>query len=368
MIVSVVNPVFQTWIFSALIFLAIFLSLRSKKNSLSFSPEVSASLKGFAILAVVLSHVGYFLVLDHKFLYPLSTFAGVGVNLFLFLSGYGLTMSSLKKQKSLLATYYYRLSKLMLPLWIVLILLFGADYLFLHHSFSWGYIAQSFLGFFPTADLYADINSPLWYITLTLFYYFILPLVFLKKRPWISAVIIYVISFLIVRENFPILSSITRMYKIHLLAFPLGMIVANFFMKADYWNAIYQKVSLRLRYPIYYFFIILFFTLAYYFSVNAYIGEGKKEEWASVAVVLAVSALFILFQKESRFLQLLGNYSYEIYLLHWPLLYHYDFLFKFLPAGLAMALYIPFLLGLSYLLRQIVVGLTKIKEKLVSVF
>ena len=345
---------------------AILLSLRAKNYPSLFPPAVSAQLKGFAILAVVLSHVGYFLVSDHRFLYPLSTFAGVGVNLFLFLSGYGLVMSSLKNKKSLLATYFYRLKKLFVPLWLSLGLFFIADYLLLNNQYSIGYIIRSFLGFFPQADLYHDINSPLWYITITLFYYFIFPLVFYKKRLWISALIIYLLSYFITHINLSVLAPIVHMYKIHLLAFPLGMLVANGFMYPDFWKNFVNRFSQTYRVLGKIFLIILALIAVVYFSVNSYIGSGSKEEWASVLVVLGVVFLTIIFKKESKFLGLLGDYSYEIYLLHWPLLYRYDLFFKILPAGLALVCYIPFLLFLAYLLRRFIEFLESPKPQTIS--
>lgn len=362
MIVSVANPILQTWIFSIFLFLAILISLRAKNYSSLFPPAVSSELKGFAILAVVLSHVGYFLVSDHRFLYPLSTFAGVGVNLFLMLSGYGLVMSSFKNKKTLFGSYCHRFRKLLIPLWITLALFFFADYLFLDRQYSFVYIIHSFLGFFPQADLYNDINSPLWYITPVVFYYLIFPLVFYKKRPWLSAVLIYFASYFITHINFAPIALIVHMYKIHLLAFPIGMLVANGFAYPDFWQKIKNKLSNHNYTVLKVISVILALVTAIYFSVNAYIGVGSKEEWASVAVVLALVFLFIILPKESKFLHLLGDYSYEIYLLHWPLLYRYDLFFKFLPAGLAMVVYIPFLLGLAYLLRRVAVVFDKDKK------
>ena len=92
--IEVTSPVTQTQIFALIFCLALFLSARRKKEILSFSKETTQDLKGFAILAVILSHIGYFLSTDDKFLFPFSILAGVGVNLFLFLSGFGLTVSS----------------------------------------------------------------------------------------------------------------------------------------------------------------------------------------------------------------------------------------------------------------------------------
>ncbi len=106
MMVSINNPIQATWIFISIFLLALLISIKSQKannadNNKGFFPiTLTQELKGLAILAVVFSHIGYFLVYQHEFLFPLTILAGVGVNIFLFLSGLGLTISALKKDLS----------------------------------------------------------------------------------------------------------------------------------------------------------------------------------------------------------------------------------------------------------------------------
>jgi peptidoglycan/LPS O-acetylase OafA/YrhL len=309
-------------------------------------------LKGLAILTVIFAHIGFYLVNNHTFLYPLSTVSGVGVNIFLFLSGFGLVMSSLKRQESLGATYKHRFLKLLIPFWLTLGLTFLADYFLLGRNYGWPYIIQSLLGFFNHADLYADVNSPLWYITITIFYYLLFPLLFYRKRPWLSAIAIFGISFLILLINPAPIASISYMYSLHLLAFPLGMILANLFVKADFWKKLFQRVEPRFWQRLYWPAILIFLAIALYFMTDSHVGEGFKEELASLAIVSALLALFIIKKKENGFLYVIGLYSYEIYLIHWPLMYRYDFLFRFLPVWLALALYIPILIGLGWLIQK----------------
>ena len=60
--------------------------------------------------------------------------------------------------------------------------------------------------------------------------------------------------------------------------------------------------------------------------------------------------MFFIFKKTKfRFLELVGIYSFEIYLLHWPLIGRYDVLYRYLPAWLATFLYLPVLLVLAWL-------------------
>jgi peptidoglycan/LPS O-acetylase OafA/YrhL len=234
------DPVGATWIFSSILMIAFLISLKRRSESGFFPVSLTQELKGFAILAIILSHVGYFLSSDHRFLYPLSILAGVGVNLFLFLSGYGLTFAALRKKISTLEFYKRRLIKLFIPFWMVLAVFLLLDFLFLKIGYSWSYIFRSFAGFFPSADLIKDINSPFWYFSLILFYYLIFPVLFMKKRPWLSAVFVYGIAYLIVQEKFEIFKDVAKLYEVHILAFPLGMIFGWLF---------YERISFDFLLP-----------------------------------------------------------------------------------------------------------------------
>jgi peptidoglycan/LPS O-acetylase OafA/YrhL len=94
--IEIINASTQNIIFITLFLAVLLRSVKKIQTNHSFTPSTTEELKGIGILAVVFSHIGYFLVNDHRFLFPLSTIAGVGVNLFLFLSGMGLTFSSIK--------------------------------------------------------------------------------------------------------------------------------------------------------------------------------------------------------------------------------------------------------------------------------
>ncbi|KKR32639.1 MAG: hypothetical protein UT64_C0027G0010 [Candidatus Falkowbacteria bacterium GW2011_GWF2_39_8] len=361
MTISINNPLLATYIFEIIFVVALLISIRRREGNDFFPASVTQELKGLAILAVVFSHIGYFLVTDHRFLYPISTVAGVGVNLFLFLSGYGLMISSLKKQYSVWQFYRHRLLKLFIPFWLALIVFFLLDSLFLKINYSWNYIGEALLGLFTHADLYQDVNSPLWYFTLILFYYLVFPLVFLRKYPWLSAGIIYLITYFILDINPDRLIYVVHLYKIHLIAFPLGMFIAGLASQkkiSAYLELGKNKIANANR--------KIFKTIFYYFSLAVLIilvgytlyfpGIGQEpltEELTSIAAVLALILIFSMKKFDIKLLYWFGFYSYEIYLFHWPLLYRYDLFFKFLPAWFALVIYLAFFLALGWGLRKI---------------
>ena len=335
-------------------------TFRKKRDHVpsSFTQE----LKGFAILTIIFGHIGYFLSSNQQFLFPFSIMMGVGVNLFLFLSGYGITSSQITKDESKIQFYKRRLLKLFVPFWTILAILISSSYLFLGKTYSFGFLVQSFLGIFTDANIFTGINSPFWYFTFIVFCYLIFPLVFNKKRPWVSAILLYGITLLIVKINPLALSGVIGLYKVHLLAFPLGILTAWFIQTKDYslehFTQTYKKYSSYL-YPT---IISILFLCIGYFSIHSGVGQSiTSEESRSLLVVGALLVLFLIKKRESKLLSLFGLYSYEIYLFHWPLLYYYDFLYKYMPAWIATIIYLIIfvLLGILFQKISVKIGMSK---------
>lgn len=357
MTVLINNAILANNIFYAILIIVLLVSIRPRRDNEIFPVSISQELKGLAILTIVFVHIAYALVDDSRFLLPLSNMSGLGVNLFLFLSGYGLVFSSLRRDSSVLQFYKYRLLKLYTPFWLTIAVFFLLDIVFLKINYSWTYIVQSFLGFFNHANLYTDINSPLWYFTLIIFYYLIFPWLFIKKAPWLSALLIYIGSFIVISLQPSFLNNVLHLYRLHLIAFPLGMILAAILSK----EAISSKLSGALqllrtkKYPIVYWFLSILLLVLFIYSV-VYSGVGGKpavEEMTSIISILLLSSIFIFKRFEIKALYWLGVFSYEIYLLHWPIMYRYDFLFKYLPIWLALPLYFLIFMGLGWLMQKL---------------
>lgn len=370
MIILISNPISQNYIFFAILLLALILSFRKRQDQEFFPIAISQELKGLAVLSVIFAHIAYALVSDNRFLDPLSTMAGVGVNLFLLLSGYGLIVSALKKPSSIWQFYKHRLTKLYIPFWVCLIVFFALDFWLLNINYGWGYMIQAFLGFFSRANLYLDVNSPFWYFTWIVMYYLIFPWFLIKKAPWLSAILIYGFTFLIIKSEPHILNQVIHLFRVHLLAFPLGVLLGWFFNQSNLYLKIkeffsqkkdlalapilsekksYEKLLFRLGLS-----LILIAGFLYLFK-NSGVGEKPIiEEFISILTSLVLVALFLLKRFEIKTLYLFGIFSYEIYMFHWPLMYRYDFLFKYFPAWLALSLYLLIFLGLGWLLKFII--------------
>ena len=252
-----------------------------------------------------------------------------------------------------------RLLKLFVPFWLSLVLFLSLDFFILKITYSWQYIVRAFFGLFTSVDLYRDLNSPLWYFTLILFYYLLFPLLFYKKSPWISAVIIYMVSLLILSRNIALISWVAPFYTLHIVAFPLGILAGWLLYKLHpqhkiNTNAYYiwlKKYFFKIGYYALMVLLVVFICyFSYYFGGQA---NPSREQLVSLIIMSAIIVLFLMKKIEFRLLQMFGIYSYEIYLLHWPILYRYDFMYKYFPAWLATALYLVFFIGISWVFKKI---------------
>lgn len=343
MLIKITDPITQTTFFASIFLLLLIFSVRKSQSKNYFSKNMTNQLKGFAILTIIFSHIGYFLSSDPKFLYPLSILAGVGVNLFLFLSGFGLTLSHLNSPLSPLAFYRKRLLKLFVSVWIVVAMLLLADYLVFRKSYPLVDIIHNFLGFYPKADLFQNLNSPLWYFSIILFYYLIFPLFFIKKIPLASPFLILAFSIILLNLPLPVDPDVLKLYKLHFLAFPIGML----------FGLIIQKVKFRLNIILKILIFIVTLAIFLYTAVNSGVGQDPKiEQGISLITTVSVIVIFSLSWFDFKLLSLFGIYSYEIYLLHWPIFSRYD-IFPELPPFLIVVSNIILIFILGYALQKI---------------
>ncbi len=359
------NPFIQTAIVVAVLLVAAVASMRVRREGKLFPPSVTVELKGLAILMVIFGHIGYFLVSDNRFLVPLSNYSGVGVDLFLVLSGYGLVASALKKPLTRWQFYRKRFFKVFIPVAVTILLLLLTDYFFVHRSFPLILNIKNLLGFFPTADLYKDIDSPLWFITPLLAYYIIFPLIFSRRFPFLSALVLLVLARWFALQDISGLLSATpgvaNLYQLHLLSFPVGMAVAALANKPPW--LIQQIGKLRQfldsRVWRWFFGILALLILTYTLQYTA-VGQGWVKEWSvSICSSLALVLLFVAKKIEFKFFSFIGAISFELYMIHWPLLYQYDPLYKLWPVGFATALSLGILIGLSWLYQRFLHIITK---------
>jgi len=378
-IVTLTSVQLSTYIVIAIALLVIFTTFKESTHSDVFPISITNELKGLGVLTVVFAHFAYMKVTNGDFLFPLSIISGVGVDLFLFASGFGLTVGMLKKPMNALDFYKKRAIKIFIPFWIVLILMFISDAVFLDKYYSFGYMIKSLLGFFPTADGFADINSPFWYITWIILFYILFPLVFFKNRPWLTAIILAVIATFIGTFNIFDLGS-NWLHRLHTAAFPLGIILAWLLQSKDgndnkfvAYIKDFRDNSQDIKYIV---VAIMFFIVAYvslrtgagsWPKLTAFFGQGFfVEQIMSLVIMFAFIIIFILKKIDNKFLTMYGVYSYEVYLIHWPLIAKYDIFFDYMPPWLAVVTWLITFILISMILQRLIIPVNKFVNKIVN--
>lgn len=326
----------QTTYFLVIFLVLILISIRKRALPLTFSVDTTNELRGLAILGVIFAHISYGMFYSTNYLFPLAVWAGVAVNLFFIISGFGLATSAFKRTLSVKDFYWRRLTKIAIPVWLSLVVFIAVDAIFLKKFYGWTEIWQSFLLFFPKADLFLSINSPLWFITPLVFFYLVFPIVFKKNRPWISTILMFVLSLFLIFPALPISEQIKSFYETHFLAFPFGVLMAVIFNRFSLVNG-KQKIKLLAEssqkwlakkwHLIRLIIVLLLIFLTYFLAVNSGIGKGAwVEQSVSLVTAIVFVMIFLLKPVESKLLRFIGDNSLEIYLIHWPLLYRYGFL------------------------------------------
>ena len=378
--ITLTDDIYQTNLIVIAILIAVVLfTFRRAKHTDLFPISVTQELKGLGILTVVFAHFAYMLVTNADFLFPLSIIAGVGVDLFLFMSGYGLTVGMLKKPLPVLEFYKRRVIKIFIPFWVAIIIIFAADAIFLDKNYGVSYMIQSLLGWFPTANGSEDVNSPFWYITWMMMFYALFPLVFSTKRPWLSAIILAVIATLIGVYN-PLEMGDNWLHRLHTVAFSLGIVFAwALFETKDKENKLVKAlkkfrneakvmplvvIALMLAIVVY---MSLHTTSSHWPTLTAILGKGFfVDQLTSLIIMFAFIVIFSLKKFDNKFFAIYGLYSFEVYLIHWPLIGRYDIFFNILPAWAAVVAWIISFILISWLLQKITTPLGGLVDRLLA--
>lgn len=102
--------------------------------------------------------------------------------------------------------------------------------MFLGKHYETWYLIRSFFGWFPSAHVWRDINSPFWYMTWILGLYLLFPIFFYAKKVWVTALILAIIANLITWIN-PLDIQAIWLHELHTNSFSLGIFFAWFLSK-----------------------------------------------------------------------------------------------------------------------------------------
>ena len=346
---------------NGLIFLLLgLITILSKRKSTSdfLGREQTDQLKGLAIILVVVGHL-WVHVSANKAIPVLGDYA---VTLFLILSGFGLVRST--QNTSLTVGFFLskRMKRVMIPYWVVTILILAGDYILLNRSYSPLEIGTTMAGINLTKTLH-HLDYTRWYITILVIFYFIFLVAYLKLSGIRALIILFISSVALIILR---LLNIFPLGAPHqLIAFPLGCLLATYYTQMHLWLKKSKRHYIVLLLST--ICIVAFSWLICLFNSNPLpLLSDSLHKFSPIALNNIQALIFcfwlILFFGQIgwmgykfSFLSFLGGLSYEIYLIHGPLLIKYNPIVKLLPSNFIVVSFLMFfvvVLWLSYLLNK----------------
>jgi membrane-bound acyltransferase YfiQ involved in biofilm formation len=318
------EPGFNNLLLMGIMVLLAGITVSSEKSNF-FDFKQTEQLKGAAIILVVIGHLWtHVSSVNVEF-----NFAGYSVALFLLLSGYGLAISWEKKTLNFKEYVRRRISRVMIPYWIITVLILVLDYFLLNKTYSGQSIIFTFLGINFEKSL-RHLDYARWFVTLILLYYciFYVAVSFLKNHYRIGALFCFALVLFILRriEIFPF----GNLY--YFLAFPTGCFIAFYKNRA-------ASFLFKRKTPIYILLLSgIGFTICRYLSAHGtdinmhkllVFSVKNTEPLFFCSFLVSITAILGIFSLKSRFLAFCGSISYEIYLLHGAVLIKYNPVFHF---------------------------------------
>lgn len=307
---------------------------------------MTEQVRGFAILLVVIGHVGFHtLALPNEFI-VLGEF---GVSIFFFLSGFGLTYSYYRKELVVREFIKRRITRVMIPYWIATVIILFLDNVVLGRQYNTTTICLTVFGINVTESA-RQIDYVRWYITLLLFWYIIFTFCWKILSKKYTIWVLMGIGFIGVVVNYYLVD-----IGYAFMPFPFGAWVASLSVRDQ--SALERFRDKRWRAGSILVMLLCVLLTETTFEKIAqyvpYISIVFAREGVWVLFTMSTLILFISFgQYMSQVLKIFGKYSYEIFLLHGNLMIKYDLLLFRLPLFISFWLYLLLLLLFSALMKR----------------
>jgi len=324
------------------------------QEKLFFTDETSTTLRGIAILFLIFGHLSLKCVEGGL---PFQYAGSWAVTVFLYLSGIGLA-KTYGLQKIDRNFWIKRLRRLAFPVWLTFLLFYVLDFLLLRKSYDPLIVVIKLLGIIsPSAP-----NPAAWFITYILVFYG----AFWVVSWWPSTVAIKSVGLFCISAILAVCSSQAwfkayfEMWSRYSIVFPTAVLIG---LHAEKINRLLKWLYAASR-PIYFgslfVMVILYYRGSGVFVLALFLSEGAAGEVMEVlrplyllgSLTLAGSLLDNL-RIRSGLLVLVGNYSFEIFLLHQPFMESYDFFLFRKPLWLFFFLYLGLLVFMSHKLRVV---------------
>ncbi len=230
------------------IFIA-FIALTLKKRereSRDLDIIVTDQVRGVAIFFVILGH----LWVHCSAVKPSIILSGDGVTIFLLLSGFGISRSIIKYKYKFKEFIKKRVTRVMIPYWIVTLIILILDYFFLKRTYKPVHIFLSLIGV-NVWGLLSHFDFVRWYITFLLVWYLIAYFSFHNQNRKYFFLVPIILGIILMPLDYYVL----KFGWYQFFAFPLGCIVA---VNYDSIN-----ISIKNRFIVTSFLLILIVTISY---------------------------------------------------------------------------------------------------------
>ncbi|MHB8130226.1 MAG: acyltransferase family protein [Mobilitalea sp.] len=339
--------------FAIIILLVIFITLvtAKKQDNHFFDIQATQSLRGAAILCLLIGHLSI-KCLNDKNIFNLGGY--LAVIIFLFISGYATYQKNGLTNK---CNYFLirRILKLYPALWITLILFIFLDDILINLKHSFAEIMLNLIGVHFN-DMLLRVNAAAWFIeyimVLYIVYWLVSKLSFSENIKIITITLICMIISIIIR-----ITPINHYHAIwihYTIVFPMGIAFGKYVH-------VFSGYELNTRWRYINIISLFFISLAFFYAWNDIVPVSFLGILRPFPFITAMISFLLLFEKlniQSSFLLLLGNYSYEIYLLHGPFMVKYDFILFRKPIYLSFLVYLFFLVVLSFILSRLSSGVS----------
>ena len=298
-------------------------------------------LRGLFILIIIFHHISLRMTFP-GLMSPFRHFGYLGVSVFFFLSGYGLSISRLRNNDSNHDFFIKRISRVLVPYMLINFITLNIEYFFYDKYYGFADLIFYTLGI-------KMLNSTMWYINATILLYIVFYLSFRYFNGKASIVILFVFS---------AVYWLAHAYYFHLgvwwyntiFCFPIGVYIGNNYQIFVGRISTFEQKN---------YLILMFGTtglfLLSYLIANTPLGSMLRmgivyQTASSILFLLFIMSILLKIQLTSNMMGLLGGISYEMYLVHVQVLNIYFKTYN----GNNIYTYFVLVIATSILLKEVV--------------
>lgn len=281
--------------------------------------ETTNLIKVIAIFLVIFGHLKW---INNGGIY--------GVSLFLIISGYGISKSTLKN--GLDRYWNKRITTVLIPYSVLTLVVFILDFILNNKYYGIPKTVITILG----GGIISPFDGSMWYITYILYWYLIF---YLSKRVVKNSKLLVIINIILGFSMYIFISifmSGLTVIKLYSLMFPLGILMGNIN------NNLLKKTTLCI--------ISLIVAI---FSYNITFGNDAVSVISLTFISLFIILTTDLFYKENKIVTYISNISFYMYLFEGILIWEFGYIFEIDNYAISVVVYFMAVIILATIYKKI---------------